>query len=83
MQLPRRAASGGGTERTFLQEAAIQQLGDALSHDSPAQSRGVDDLRARAVAMPAHVIQDGKQGLELLVRYRARLTITVRLPEQC
>ena len=67
-QLARRTAARARSDLAFGDQAAIEQLADALRDDGPPEPRPRDQLRPRSRATEPDLVEDHDQGVEGLVR---------------
>ena len=66
-ELARRAAPGARPDLALDDQPALEQLADALGHDPATQTGARDQLRARAGAAQADLVEDRDERVERLV----------------
>ncbi len=69
-QLARRATAGARADVALADEAALDELADALGHDRPAEAGPLDELGARPRPPEADLVEDGDERVEGLVGQR-------------
>ena len=66
-QLARGPAAGAGTRVALDDQASIEELGDPLGHDAPAEAGVRDEVAARLGVAQADLVQDRDQRVECLL----------------